>query len=321
MLCDEIVRDGITGSSLFPSDGLDRIIDRIKGAVKFNLTPEFSQIADALATDYTQISKALEFCRLPYPEIWIEFPQSGRPHFNEGDNPKAWQARPERVGFLLKATRPDMSAFKAHMFWTLRSPVTNQLERCVSFLAIQFDMTNRDKDRASQEEVTSNAPHHSMWWLKAKIEDRKRLINVVQACEPDYFSPLFHSNVDRATSITLWTMANQDWAGETQFLESMLALLNCRNVHQTEYVDHTQFNKKRASRGKPPLLSYHIVKIHAHHIQRATGNSQSTDHRALRQHFVIGHFKNRRTGLFFWRPFTRGDRSRGRVMKDYEMEV
>lgn len=41
---------------------------------------------------------------------------------------------------------------------------------------------------------------------------------------------------------------------------------------------------------------------------------------AARQHLVRGHFKIRRTGVYWWSPFLRGDGTRGTV-KRVEYEV
>ena len=38
-----------------------------------------------------------------------------------------------------------------------------------------------------------------------------------------------------------------------------------------------------------------------------------------RAHFVRGQFKCRRTGIFWWTPFIRGDKALGFVSKGYEV--
>jgi hypothetical protein len=45
------------------------------------------------------------------------------------------------------------------------------------------------------------------------------------------------------------------------------------------------------------------------------------EHRELRAHFVRGHFKARKSGVFWWSPHARGDLSRGMVAKDYEVRA
>jgi len=110
----------------------------------------------------------------------------------------------------------------------------------------------------------------------------------------------------------------EDWGGEVRFLVATLGLLNARNVVQAEKVDHTQYNKKRAKSGKRPLFSHTLIKVRPNivqHEQVAAGKS-----RAVRLHFVRGHFKHRQTGLFWWSMHARGDRELGKIEHEYEVE-
>jgi hypothetical protein len=311
MLCDEIIQLKIKTDGLIPEEIFYPIIERIRKAVKFNLTPEFTQAADALATDIAQVTKALEFCRLPYPEIWIECSQSQRPNFMAGQPPAAWQGVPQKIGFLLTTKRDDLSAFKAHQFWSIRNPINGNQDRCVSMLATVFDM----RGGLDENVDTTTTPFHSTAWQRATISDRHTLMSTVDACLPDFPSLVIDDKTGAYAN-----MAASDWVGEPHFIEAVLALLNCRNVHETVYVDKTEHNRKRTRKNKQPLSSYHLVKINSHHIVRS-GHSEHDSHSALRAHFVRGHFKHRKTGLYFWRPHQRGQMSIGSVTKDYEVNV
>jgi len=312
MLCDDIVQKGIVTGVVDPAV-FNPVIERIRKAVKFVLTPEFAASADALATDFTQVAKALEFCRLPYQEIWVECSQQHRPHFVDGEEPKAWQGVPLRVGYLMTAQREDMSAFKVHLFWTCRNPITNDIDCCPSFMGAEFDTTRLKRISPISLEDTgfdSNA------WRSATPDERQKLMSVMDPCLPDFPSP-----VDKDPTGTVWAMTVLDWTGEVAFIEAALALLNCRNVHEMDYVDKTEHGITRVRKGQKPLLSHHVVKIHAHHLVRSGQKNRSDNHLLLRHHFVIGHFKHRKTGLFFWRPHARGDKSQGQIVKDYELGI
>ena len=43
------------------------------------------------------------------------------------------------------------------------------------------------------------------------------------------------------------------------------------------------------------------------------------DYAPMRGHFVRGHFKTRKTGIYFWHPHARGSFDRGMIEKTYEM--
>ena len=64
---------------------------------------------------------------------------------------------------------------------------------------------------------------------------------------------------------------------------------------------------------------HHVLKIHERQ-QRRVGASSSTTYAPMRGHFVSGHWKVRKTGIYFWRPFKRGDFGRGTVSKDYHLD-
>ena len=115
-------------------------------------------------------------------------------------------------------------------------------------------------------------------------------------------------------------LARSDWAGEPAFILAVIALLNARNAIEIDTVDNTAFNKKRAKRGRLPLFSHKVLKIAHRQIKRVYGDAgHQGDYQPMRGHFVRGHFKTRKTGIFFWHPFSRGDFTRGKVVKDYEV--
>src|SRR4029077_1715166 len=167
---------------IHPPGTFDGLIERIKNAVKFNLSPEFTQAADALAADFKQVTKALEFCRLPYREVWFELSQTNRPNFVAGALPQVWQGVPIKVGFLLTATSDDLSSFKAHEFWSCLSPFAGEIAYSVSVLATQFDM----RKHAPGPDKAAIRIHHSPAWKTASPDIRARMLSAVSICSPDF---------------------------------------------------------------------------------------------------------------------------------------
>ena len=105
-----------------------------------------------------------------------------------------------------------------------------------------------------------------------------------------------------------------DWVGESGYLIATLALLNSRNASETEEVIAN--NKRRRLTGKPLLFDYHLVRIPQRYRQRQHLSDQA-DPMQLRAHFVRGHFKVRRTGVFWWSAYQRGDPKLGFSHHDY----
>ena len=106
-----------------------------------------------------------------------------------------------------------------------------------------------------------------------------------------------------------------DWIGEPSFLLAVLALLNSRNAAEIEFTEPAS-NKRRRLTGKPPLHTYRLVCIPSRYKQRYIPTADE-DPRQIRAHFVRGHFKVRKTGVYFWSAFQRGNPALGFAHKDY----
>lgn len=110
----------------------------------------------------------------------------------------------------------------------------------------------------------------------------------------------------------------KNWDGEMMFWLSSLALLNTRNVGRAIPQDISKINKARTRSGKAPLLGYSVCTIDAAKTSVASGRGRATKSE-IRAHFVRGHFKLRKTGVFWWRPSMRGNLAAGIVTKSYDV--
>lgn len=86
-----------------------------------------------------------------------------------------------------------------------------------------------------------------------------------------------------------------------------LILLNCRNAVEREHVSAPEkLNKKRVARGKPPLVEHIVVKVSLNAKVRRRAEAAGTGTgRWIRGSLVRGHFKVRKTGIFWWSPHAR----------------
>lgn len=320
MLCDDLV------THLAPGSGMDikSVIPLIQGSQKFVLSPNFAAVADALSTDYAGLVRVFERCRLPYPCTWIEVAHLDRPGFAAAPiHAPEFQIRPRRVGFLLTSTRDDLSAWKAHLFWNLEDAVCS----CAA-LAMEYDMcrpfTNvtHAEDRPYENVMLRRQPTAHPGWNMANMTVRTAMVNHTHPAWPDYGLPspagIPLDEIERFYTLVS-ELARSDWAGEAAYLLAVIGLLNARNAVEVELVDNKKLNKARVKRGKLPLLSHKILKIAHRQIKRVPGEGRTGDREPMRQHFCRGHFKARKSGIFFWSPHLRGDPSRGRVEKEYEL--
>ncbi len=72
MLIDQLLGDSILAKAGYLTADLR---GRLAKAPKFVLRRDFAMAADALSGSLDDLNKALPFCRLPYPEYWIEVAQ------------------------------------------------------------------------------------------------------------------------------------------------------------------------------------------------------------------------------------------------------
>lgn len=108
-----------------------------------------------------------------------------------------------------------------------------------------------------------------------------------------------------------------DWQGEVTFLLATLALLNSRNAAEVSEAVEPAGNKRRRLCRKRLLFSYHWLRIPQRYKLRHISADGEPSGIQLRAHFVRGHFKVRRTGVFFWSAYQRGNPALGFAHKDY----
>jgi len=97
-----------------------------------------------------------------------------------------------------------------------------------------------------------------------------------------------------------------------------LTFINCKNIY-LEKVEQAneRINKRRISQHKKPLYSYYIANIEN---KRSSLTPFGKCGRHYRFHFCRGHFKQRKTGRFWWSQQVRGEKKLGSIIKDYKVE-
>jgi hypothetical protein len=310
------------------------VIERIGKAQKFVLSAECAAVADALSSDYTGLVRAFEHCRLPFRETWIEFVHIERPNFSAAQmHAPAFQVQPRRVGYLLSATRDDLSAWRAHMLWSIPNGQCS-----AASLAMDFDMTapltsekalpSVEDERAERQRMADQGllnmdigPHPG--WTQSSESVKLAMLRHTNPCRADYDMPLpigIPKHRWREFYEAMATLARADWAGEPSYLLAVIGLLNARNAVDLHQTDLSRLNKARRKRGVLPLFEHKVLHIAHRQAKRvyALGESRG-DHTPMRGHFVRGHFKTRKSGVYFWSPHARGDLARGRIEKEYEL--
>lgn len=99
----------------------------------------------------------------------------------------------------------------------------------------------------------------------------------------------------------------KDIEGEAPMLRAAIMLLNSRNLaeHEPRPIA-AKLNRARARSGKAPLLDYTHVRVRLTRALAARAGMAADARNPSRLHLVRGHFKIRRTGIYWWSPFARG---------------
>lgn len=116
-----------------------------------------------------------------------------------------------------------------------------------------------------------------------------------------------------------------------------IGMLNCKNIEEVKNVPSPQVQKARKRKKKLPLVTYKTLKLLLPGRQKATISlREALSERPvkgegdMRYHRRRGHFKTftemrplfgKFTGTYWWSPAMRGNPKRGRVIKEYEVEL
>lgn len=114
----------------------------------------------------------------------------------------------------------------------------------------------------------------------------------------------------------------QDVQEEIAPMLATLILMNSKNcVETTKTEPPPKLNKARLKRGKAPLVSFSTVHINLSRTRQRAGGARGMSEAEMAKHKVRGHFKVRRTGVFWWNDYERGDLAHGRHRHDYKVET
>lgn len=315
----------------------------INGATRFVLDREFAAAAMVLARDNRRVPdnmrKILPLCRLPAPDTWMEVVHLDRVAggWPTGDL-RDFQVIPSRVGLLFRQSRKSQMAYTMYLFWRCEAhaefPVIVNTTATMQLIDLEGS-TVLELDRALQAtreklhlppvktvkgdllDVEQTASRERFQGLPADVQATWEDISRQTLALPSDFGPLALVSPDDPRARDLLALSLLDWAGEFSFWMSVLAMLSSRNLVALEAgPDLAKLNRHRAKSGKRPLMPYSTVVIDRRLRAKVAGKGEG-DHPGMRSHFVRGHFKIRKTGIFWWMPFHRGDPDLGTVTRDH----
>ena len=279
----------------------------VREAEHFVVDATLARAADGLSKD--EVVKAVPHCRVPFERTWIECVHAERPKFCAKPVAEGL-IKPKRVGLLVERA-DDLETeglYDLTLVWDCPGdyPVAACAVSAVANLSgsglVPAEMNMLDAGLAGTQEG-----RQLPFVFTATRRYSGQSIAMINRHEPELCAQLLMSCIG-------------DWGGEPWFWMGVLALLNAKNGAAVERgEDRTKLNRKRTQAGKPALQAFHVLTVRLSKGEQATAREGGTDHPGTRAHMVRGHFKVRSTGMYWWRPFVRGDLARGFAAKRYEM--
>jgi hypothetical protein len=281
-------------------------------AQRFSVTQEVILSAEALAQrPLTEQLRAMAVCRLPTPRAWFEWRGDGDisrrcgvlVEIGEPDQPtvlpKAGNVDPRRGSIIAFDQLPSgfivLGPMGAVFDWRelpgnlwLPGEGTQQRER------IQEQL---EESRAhygwSDAEFAAARAFNSRHGLAPLTGTRDRLASV----PPEQYRH-FCQFVRRRTDLT----------------RTLVLLLNSRNlVRVTSHRIDEKLQRARRRAGKAPLGEYSQIDIRLSRILAKRVGEASDPRNPQRFHVVRGHFKIRKTGVFWWSSHSRGELEAGQI--------
>lgn len=320
-----------------PDSLLDPIRARMKDAQYF----VFDEQAVAMAVNVAQskpssIIACLPFVKLPAPLLWIEFSnQHLRQAMGAMGSPNIRGERHivdiERTGFLLweeegqifmdhvhrdrlpgggttvtlanvrLAFDPDTGSRRHEMVASMSHLIDKISDTgepgAKSDLGITGKIAKRLKEVDKNDAEAIALKQLSWRFGMAPHPDQKELRKAMLSMVPEQQLKLMEAD-----------QTNDAFRIFVNLILPGLILLNCRNAVRTEIVPPAEkLNKQRLKKGKPPIEGFRYVRLHLTPNKKRLYERRGISTNITTGGVVIGHFKVRESGIFWWNPHWRGE--------------
>jgi hypothetical protein len=291
----------------------------VAAAQHFVLDPTMAHAADALTRE--DVIRAVPWCKPPFERCWFEAAHAERPKFNA--KPIApGLIRPKRVGVLIEPAQDlGKGLYDVALVWDCPPAVATTGERlgdisvCAVSAVVNLGGESTEWNEALKFLATPGNPD------MGGINDGPPL--------PFAFTATRRYSGESVGTVILHDprLANEmllsaigDWGGEPWFWMAVLGLINAKGGASVEAgEDRSRLNRARERSGKPALKPFHVLKVKVGSGKSGAPLAGENAHRDLRRHVVRGHFKARKSGLYWWSPHMRGDLAKGFAAKRYDL--
>lgn len=305
--------------------GMDKLLEWLHTSTKF-LLPADGDVGVKVNT-----TAAMQFVRCPFPITAFEFSMNERTELDPGGRYAALGA-PVESSIKRIAIVMEMSTF-------LKAIPKGASYRIASLI---MDPAEVERNNSLVVITVSHMENFGRWMpspIAVAISKDTGIIEGADMSGGIQFSgtaiplmPGLLSTLAESQGFTMKQLIDtqlMDASYEVGVALSALACLNARNVKAIDIAAPTALNKKRAKTGKTPFFEYKVLDIFlGDNVRNVQSGSGKRVRAALdnwiktckKLHAVRGHFKVRKTGIFWWSNFYRGRQSQGEIVKDYEVK-
>lgn len=269
---------------------------------------------------------ALPWIRLPFERMWVEFSNQelrdamanlGSPN----KKPAATVSEIVRTGFLVQK---DAKKDRLVIEYIHEDKIDGRklTDLCPVYMTFDLDppeiLSEEDIPQVADLEFdTMGARGKVQRHIRAVHEDPREahaddLLNDRYRWLPHPDMTLVRDNLVELASEQQAQETEANQAREMKRLVNLvlipiLILMSCPNAVATQTVSNEKLNKSRRKKGKPELEDYRLVKMSLSKARRRVveGAAVASGARSITGSLVMGHFKVRKTGVFWWNPHSR----------------
>lgn len=354
-LADQIIAKAADQPSLSPDDPMPGVLKRaaaaIRGAARFVVGDDAREATYrvVLSRPSTMI-EALTYARPPFATSWFEWtPGAGERALNLA------QIKPKRIGALITRTGPHAWTMWTAWSYDVRAAVDKARESFgaeVAAVAMAYDPGIGVSTLLLGVDLTRPLDAPSLVVTKPQWMPLRGIASLTDAelakLRNDRTNPLHYALKDRRERAALESLdrrmgyqirepgllnsslllgedgvnaAISDVQDEIASTLALLILINSKNcVEVAPSAPPPKLNRARAKRGQTPLVTYSTVRINLSRTQRNAAAARGLSETEMQLHKVRGHFKVRRTGVFWWNDYERGSAAHGTVEQSYVVE-
>ena len=306
--------------------GVTKFVEQLKQAECFQLSQDISfACGDVLRSKPSSLLGSLDMVRVPYERTWVEWSPSEREgnrdnhHLFSNEKPQ-----PKRVGGLIWT---DESCARGYLVLAWEHKDGSVM---VCPLTVIFNWNSNDTTPVFEQYLRSMFGHGG--WVDETIA--KRVASTRTLGMPDKWVRFDNDEEERRASTELSLRGEivpleifmpflsrykllpgvewyesfcDDLAGELPFLEAFFLLLNSRNtIIRQVRDDFTKLNKVRAKNKKTPLKEFITTRLRVSKVMGNRAKASGLSRQQAEMHLVRGHFKVRKSGVYWWSPHPRG---------------